>query len=63
MNVLGKIKTKTGKAHQKSEVYSTSGGGSLMCSLIATCYKDPPKILICDMSKKKDERYVNESQN
>ena len=41
--VLGRIIPDSGKMHQNQEVYSIGGG---ICSLKATDYKNPPKILI-----------------
>lgn len=45
VNICGRIIPDSGKIHQNQEVYM-SNDGSLMCTLKATHYKDPPKILI-----------------
>ena len=43
MIVLGKLIPDSGKIHQNQEVYATEGG---CCTLNATLYKDPPKVMI-----------------
>ena len=44
--VLGRVLCMTNdKIHQNQEVYSIDG---IMCTLKATHYKDPPKVLIDD---------------
>ena len=45
VTVLGRLIPCSGKMHQNQEVYM-SAGGCLMCTLKATHYKDPPKILV-----------------
>lgn len=45
VKVLGRLIPCSGKVHQNQEVYM-SAGGSLMCTLKATHYKDPPKVLV-----------------
>jgi len=56
VNVLGRLIPKSGKIHQNQEVYSTFGG-SIMCTVKATHYKDPPKVMICsDVVNKNEEK-------
>ena len=43
MIVLGRLIPDSGKIHQNQEVYAIGGGG---CTLKATLYKDPPKVII-----------------
>lgn len=45
MIVLGRLIPDSGKIHQNQEVYATGGGG-VCCTLKATTYKDPPKVMI-----------------
>ena len=42
MIVLGRLIPNSGKIHQNQEVYATGG----CCTLKATTYKDPPKVMI-----------------
>ena len=44
MIVLGRLIPDSGKIHQNQEVYATEGG--VCCTLKATTYKDPPKVMI-----------------
>ena len=44
MIVLGRLIPDSGKIHQNQEVYATEGGAC--CTLTATTYKDPPKVII-----------------
>jgi len=44
VNVLGRLIPESGKIHQNQEVYLTFGG-SIMCTVKATHYKDPPKVM------------------
>ena len=43
MIVMGRLIPDSGKIHQNQEVYATGGG---CCTLKATTYKDPPKVMI-----------------
>lgn len=43
--VLGRLLPKSGKIHQNQEVYYCKGR-SVIGTIKASCYKDPPKILI-----------------
>lgn len=44
VETLGRLIPDSGKIHQNQEVYN-SIGGNLICTIKATHYKDPPKIL------------------
>lgn len=54
VEVLGRLIPDSRKIHQNQEVYNTFGG-RLMCTLKATHYKDPPKILVGYETESKDE--------
>ncbi len=42
VDVVGRLIPNSGKVHQNQEVYNSFG---IICTLKATHYKDPPKIL------------------
>lgn len=41
--ILGKLICNSGKTHEKQEVYDING---VVGTILATCYTDPPKVLI-----------------
>lgn len=41
--IIARLIPDSGKIHQNQEIYS---GGGISCTIKATCYKDPPKVLI-----------------
>lgn len=41
--ILGKFIPPSGKTHQNQEIYHTGG---VICTIKATSYKDPPKVLV-----------------
>lgn len=53
MIVLGRLIPDSGKIHQNQEVYAIVGGG---CTLKATTYKDPPKVMEDDDMNEKQYR-------
>ena len=57
VEVLGRLIPNSGKIHQNQEVYNALGERS-MCTIKATHYKDPPKILVdCEMEKEDEQDY------
>ena len=51
VNIIGRLIPDSGKIHQNQEVYNTFD--SLMCTLKATDYKNPPKILVSVIRRNK----------
>ena len=45
VEVVGRLIPDSGKIHQNQEVYNSCGGG-IMCTIKATSYKDPPKVIV-----------------
>lgn len=55
VEVVGRLIPESGKVHQNQEVYNTIWGG-IIGTLKATCYKDPPKILIRDNAYETEQK-------
>ena len=61
VKIISRLIPSSGKIHQNQEIYSVWGGA---CTIKATHYKDPPKILIkLNRSDKQHEEKQNNKAN
>ena len=54
MIVVGRLIPDSGKFHQNQEVFS---GGGIACTIKATSYKDPPKVIVYEQNNS-DREYL-----